>query len=149
MWNMWERPRWLTNIFHVFIWVLNKCVCSFPSFLGGSWTCLDFCFLPLPAALDCARCFCLSSQNCPPFTKSLTASVWLTTHPPVLKSTAPANTPVWSLTFWWFLQGKRCNLRGPEIVVRIREPYILDTSCQITCKRQTIIFKKNPNSTVC
>lgn len=42
-----------TEIFHVFILFFNKCIHS-PSFLGGSWTCLDFSFLPLPAALDCA-----------------------------------------------------------------------------------------------
>lgn len=35
-----------------FILFFNKWI-HFTSFLGGSWTCLDFSFLPLPAALDC------------------------------------------------------------------------------------------------
>lgn len=62
-WNIWKwRPHWLTNIFLVFILVFNKCI-HFPSFLGGSWTCLDFCFLPLPAALDCATFFFFLSHH--------------------------------------------------------------------------------------
>lgn len=47
-----------TEVFRPFISFLffNKRV-HFPCFLSGSWTCLDFSFLPVPAALDCAIFF--------------------------------------------------------------------------------------------
>lgn len=81
-WNTWKwRPHRLrrsqmimanmgkadkTEVFRVFILFFNKCI-HFPCFLSGSWTCLDFSFLPLPAALDCAI-FIFFSQNYHSFT---------------------------------------------------------------------------------
>lgn len=56
-----EKKTDKNESFHVFVLFLNKCI-HFPSFLGGSWTCLDFSFLPLQAALECAIHFFILSE---------------------------------------------------------------------------------------
>lgn len=81
--HRWLRQTWektdKTEIFHVFILFFNKCI-HFLSFLGGSWTCLDFSFQPLTAALDCAIFVFMFSWSIFQSQPSRTVWVWVTKH---------------------------------------------------------------------
>lgn len=71
-----------TEIFHVFILSFNKFI-HFPSFLGSSWTYLDFFFLSLLATLETVQFFSFFLSGVSFMDKHLLQCMNDKTHPSV------------------------------------------------------------------
>lgn len=68
-----------TEIFHVFILSFNKFI-QFPSFLGSSWTYLDFFFLSLLAACETVQFFFFIFFLEYLLWANISYNVWMTKH---------------------------------------------------------------------
>lgn len=94
-----------TEIFHVFILSFNKFI-QFPSFLGSSWTYLDFFFLSLLAALETVQFF---------FSLSFFWSIFYGQTSPTMYEWQ--NTPISIVLFQiWLVPGVAITLKLCEVI---------------------------------